>query len=159
LIPQYIDNSVNYGTLVNYTDKANDRIAEMHLTNNRDFYLNVGKRGKNGVICDADWLSTYVVAEHFHVIELLQKHHGFHLINCKRLDLANLAIVDDLNEYDVIIVAYNLYAKVPLDLISSYKVYKIDDMENDPHYTQIARFNIKHSDMVISPYAYVFDDY
>jgi hypothetical protein len=59
----------------------------------------------------------------------------------------------------VVLVAYHIYARIPLHLVSSYKIYKIDDLENDPYYTELVRYYIKHADMVISPYAYVFPEY
>ena len=159
LVPQYIDNTFNYGILVNYANKTIEEVADIDALNNKGYYLNVGKKQKKAVICNAEWLSTYVITEHLYLIRLLRDVDNFDIINCKRLDVINLYIVADLNKYDVILVAYHIYARVPLHLVSAYKIYKIDDLENDPYYTELVRYYIKHADMVISPYAYVFAQY
>jgi hypothetical protein len=159
LVPQYIDNTFNYGLMVNYADKIIDKLVELDAFNNKEFYLNIDKQRKKAVICDAEWLSTYVITEHLYLFKLLRDVYNFEIINCKRLDVTNLDIIADLNRYDVILVAYHVYARIPLHLVSAYKVYKIDDLENDPYYTELVRYYIKHADMVISPYAYVFPEY
>jgi Glycosyl transferases group 1 len=159
LIPQYIDNTFNYGLMVNYANATTEEIAELDVLNNKGFYLDVENQRKKAIICDAEWLSTYVITEHLYLLELLQDVYNFQIINCKRLDVTNLDIVADLNRYDVLLVAYHVYARIPLHLVSAYKIFKIDDLENDPSYTELVRYYIKNSDMVISPYAYVFSKY
>jgi len=159
LVLQYIDNTFNYGVMINYENKTTEEIAELDILNNKEFYLDVDKRRKRAVICDADWLSSYVITEHLYLFKLLRDLYNFHIINCKRLDISNLDIIVDLDSYDVILVAYHIHARIPLHLVSSYKIYKIDDLENDPYYTELVRYYIKQADMVISPYAYVFPEY
>jgi hypothetical protein len=160
LVPQYIDNRHNYGLLLNHSDNSTREIADTTTLNNQSLYLNLPKKvGKRGVICDIDWLSTYVVFEHYHLVRLLQDEYGFDILNSNRLDFRDPAVIDDLSSYEMLLVAYHRFARIPLDLISSYKIYKMDDMVNDPYYTELVKFYMKSSDLVISPYAYVLRDY
>jgi SAM-dependent methyltransferase len=158
-IPQYIDNTRNYGIMLNYRDKTEREIRDVDATNNKKFYLAINDRHKRGIICDADWLSGFVVGEHLYLMRLLQDNFNFHIVNCNKLDIKNAGFVEDLNSYDALLTAYHVYSKIPLDRVTSYKIYKIDDMENDPEYSKIVNFNINHSNMIVSPYAYVFDKY
>jgi hypothetical protein len=159
LIPQYIDNTCNHGIILNYQNKLDDEIASLDLHNNKQFFLDADRSSKKAVICDVDWLSPYLAIEHFYLVRILHDVYNFHIINCRRLDFDNLDILDDLNKYDVLLTAYHRYTRVPLALVSSHKIYKMDDLVNDDYYTGIARYNMKHSEMVISPYAYVLRKY
>ena len=158
-VPQYVDNTRNYGILLNYKGKTPEEIEDVDSINNKAFYLNISKRDKRGVICDADWLSRYVIGEHIYLIRILRESYNFDIINCGRLDVGQRNFIDDLNSYDVLLTAYHVMNKIPLDRVSSYKIYKLDDMQNDDEYTKIIHFNISNSDMIISPYAYVFGEY
>ena len=158
-IPQYIDNTCNYGIMVNYKGKTEKQIRDLEATNNKKFYLGINNRNKRGVICDADWLSRYVIGEHLYLMRILHDDYNFHILNCSKLDVGKMGFVEDLNSYDALLIAYHVYNKIPLDRVTAYKIYKIDDMENDPEYTKIVNFNIRHSDIVVSPYAYVFDKF
>jgi hypothetical protein len=159
LIPQYIDNRYNYGVILNYDNMARNRIYEIELTSNKDFFLNLNGLSKRGILCDADWLSTYIVVEHLYLLKLLHRDYGFDIINCKHLDFENEMAITDLNSYDVLLLTYHWYRKLPMDLITSYKVYRMDDLLNNPTYDEIAKFYIRHADTVITPYAHVFHKY
>jgi hypothetical protein len=158
-IPQYIDNRFNHGIMLNYHSKTENEIREIDLRNNKQFYLEANKENKKGVICDADWLSRYVIHEHIYLMKLLHDRYDFHILNCNKLNVGSSGFAEDLNSYGVLLTAYHRYNKVPLDRVSARKIYKIDDLENDAEYTKIVIFNIAHSDIVISPYAYVFDEF
>ena len=158
-IPQYIDNTFNYGIMIDYANKSDREIERLDAASNKQFYLTVNDKNKRGIICDADWLSSYVIDEHFYLMRLLQDRYCFHIINCGRLSVQGLDFVEDLNAYDVLLTGYHVSSKVPLDRVTARKIYKIDDMENDPDYTRLVNFYIANSDVVISPYAYVFDKY
>ncbi len=159
LVQQYIDNRLNYGIFVNYDGKDARELRDSAPSNNKDFFLNVGKTTKKGVLCNSDWLSTYICVEHFYLTKGLQDSYGFDIINCNHLDFENAQAINDLNSYDVLLVMYHWYRKLPLHLLSCYKIYKMDDLLNNPVYDEIAKHHIRHADTVISPYAYVFDKY
>lgn len=114
---------------------------------------------KKGIICNADRLESYVINEHWYLIKVLHEMYGYGIINCRRLDLFTRHGIDDVSSYDVLIVAYNIYNQIPLEMISSLKIYKVDDLENDPNYTGIATYQMSNCNIVISPYAYILRSY
>jgi hypothetical protein len=160
-IPQYIDNTRNYGIILNHLNKDRNQIAQADLLNNKTFFLNLGKQGgKKCVICDIGWLSTYVLYELYYLMTLLHDEYGFDIINIRSINFDAAGIIADLNGYDVILIGYHHNVKVPLDLISAYKIYKIDDLTSyDKNFNEIVDFTIKNVDLVISPYAYVFHEH
>jgi hypothetical protein len=57
-------------------------------------------------------------------------------------------------------VAYQGHVSIPLDLISAYKILRVDDLVSyDAKYDRILNSLITSSDMVISPCAYEFNRY
>jgi hypothetical protein len=158
-IPQYIDNRFNHGIITNYNNKTAQQIKDSRATNNSLFYSKINENGKKGIICDVDWLSSYVIDEHLYLMRILQDDYGFHILNCAALDVRGAGFVDDLNSYDVLLTAYHTASKVPLNRVTAYKIYKIDDMESGVEYDRLVSFYVNASDMIISPYAYVFDKF
>ena len=156
LIPQYIDNTFNYGGGVNYRNKSD--IAAKTFINNKTFFLNTKGNKKIGIICDSDWLSSFIAFEHYHVHRLLQDRYDFHIINDRHLDFTNRSLIHDLNNYDLLFLSHQRNT-IPLDRIKCYKMCRIDDLVNDPDTNERAKLYFKHSNMVISPYAYVFKNY
>jgi Glycosyl transferases group 1 len=157
LIPQYIDNRYDYGVGINYQDETD--ISSKLAINNKAFFLNSGKKDRKiGIVCDAGWLSSYIAFEHYHVHRLLQDTYGFHIINDRHLDFTNRALIRDLNTYDVLFLSHQR-ATIPLDLLKCYKMCRIDDLVNGPANDERSQLYFKNSDMVVSPYAYVFTNY
>ncbi len=168
LVPQYIDNTFNYGVLVNYQGRSPDEIRDINILNNKRFFLNLNRKPvtginighKRGVICDIEWLASYLAYEHYHLIRLLHDEYGFDVINCKKLDFSSVEIVKDLNTYSLLLIAYQGLINIPLNLVSSYKMFKIDDLVSyREEYDRLVNSLIKNSDMVISPYAYAFQQF
>jgi Glycosyl transferases group 1 len=167
-VPQYIDNTFNYGIMSSYGDKTEEEINDVDAANNKSFFLSINSgalldrntRDKRGIICNMDWLSWYIILEHYHLIRLLGAEYHFDIINCQRLDFSSAQLIADLNNYSVLVIAYQGYVEVPLDRISSYKMFKIDDLVSyNPEYDKLVDFYIKNSDMVISPYAYALSQH
>ncbi|MBZ9711269.1 glycosyltransferase [Mesorhizobium sp. ESP7-2] len=110
---------------------------------------------EKGIICDIGWLSTYLADEHYYLISLLVENYGFKLIDSKSTDFSSESILNYINSFDFIIVAYQGHVYIPLERISSYKILKIDDLVSyDEGYDNILKRHIALSDMIISPYAY-----
>jgi hypothetical protein len=158
-VRQYIDNTFDYGTILGYGRKSELEIRRADSLNNKNFFQRMSDIHKKGIICNADWLESYVINEHWYLIKLLNERCGYDIINCRRLDLFTRHGIDDLSSYDVLIVAYNVYSQIPLEMISSLKIYKMDDLENDPNYTRVATYHMNNSNIVISPYAYILRSY
>jgi hypothetical protein len=168
LVPQYIDNTFNYGIMLSYSAKTEEEIDHADAVNNKHFFLNINSgalldrntRNRRGVICNMDWLSGYIILEHYYLIKMLQDEYQFDIINCQRLDFSSPQLIADLNNYSVLVIAYQGHVELPLDRISSYKLFKIDDLVSyNPEYDKLVEFFIKNSDMVISPYAYAFSNH
>lgn len=153
LVPQYIDNRFNYGMSMNYAGKNDTEVRALDFLNNKNFYLNLARPGlgcsaplrpglKKGVVCDASWLATYLANEHYYLVSLLTEDYGFDVINCKSLHLCELNAIDDLNTYDVLVIAYERSASLPLDRIRAFKIYKLDDLVSyDDAYAGFCRFS------------------
>jgi glycosyltransferase involved in cell wall biosynthesis len=119
-----------------------------------------GKHTRKGIICDIEWLSSYLAKEHYYLVKLLQDQHGFDIINSKTADFNNIDIMRDLNTYDILLVAYQGRVTIPLHLISAYKIFKIDDLVSyNSEYDKLLDYLVKNSDMIISPYAYELHRY
>lgn len=167
-VPQYIDNTFNYGILVNYEGKSAKTIHDMDMLNNKRFFLGLSwisqvssnNEFRKGVICDIEWLASYLIYEHYHLIRLLHDEFGFDVINSKRLDFTSPDIISDLNSYDSILVAYQGAVNIPMDSINCHKVLRIDDLVSyNQDYDKLLSFFTANSDIVISPYAYVLNQY
>ena len=125
----------------------------------RDGGLLIAPRRREGpsvlVVCNLSWLSTYIASEHFHLIRLLHEAHGFDILNVTEANFENRGLLRRLNAYDVILVAYAFGARVPMNRLAGYRIFRIDDLEShDPETTQDFRRLARHADMVIGPYAY-----
>jgi FkbM family methyltransferase len=117
------------------------------------------RKVRTAIVCDAGWLAGYIAHEHYYLIHLLQSDYGFDVIDSETTDFSDPAIVQKLNSYDAVLIAYQRVRDIPLDKVSAYKIFRVDDLEHYSDYNQcIARF-IQRSDMVISPYAYAFRDF
>lgn len=166
LVPQYIDNTFNYGILVDYKNKNSYEIRDADSHNNKTFFLGLSWRSmarrdsafKKGIICDIDWLASYLILEHYHLIRLLQDEYGFDIINSRRINFESQDIIKDLNSYDALLVAYQGAVKLPMERITCHKVLRIDDMVSyNEDYDRLLRAFVANSDVVISPYAYLFN--
>jgi glycosyltransferase involved in cell wall biosynthesis len=119
-----------------------------------------GGAARRAIICSIGWLSSYIAVEHYYLIKLLQEQHGFEIIDASTLDVSNPKVIRDLNKYDVLLVTYQHSLQLPLHLISSYKIFKVDDLVSyNCEYDKLVDYLIENSDMVISPYAYEFPNY
>src|SRR5262249_38597653 len=117
-------------------------------------------RARVGIICDITWLSSYMIVEHYYLVNLLQDHYGFEVIDARSLDADNPDTVTNLNAYDVLLVTYQGNNRPPLHLISAYKIFRIDDLVSyNPEYDKLLDYLISNSDMVVSPVAYEFSNY
>ncbi len=132
-------------------------------------------KNKAAVICDIEWLSTFIANEHYYLVKLLQDQHGFDVINTHgfdflthqsdvikptAVDFSNVDMLRKLNSYDVLLIAYQGFVDLPLHLISAYKIFKIDDLVSyNREYDRIVNSLIKNSNIVIGPYAYEFHRY
>ena len=159
LIPQYIDNTFDYGIILDNSNKSPSEIQHADSLNNKNYLLRLCEKGKKGIVCDADWLEGYVINEHYYLLKLLNEMYGWDIINCRRLSPFTRHGVDDLSSYDVLLAAYHTQSQIPLEMINALKIYKMDDLENDPYYTRSAMYHIANSNIVISPYEYLFRNY
>jgi len=120
--------------------------------------LSLRNKQKIGIICDVDWLSSYLAYEHYYFVTLLRDMLGFDILNSNSLDFGDMSVIRDLNSYSVLIVA--VQGPVPLDRISSYKIFRIDDLVSyDSERDERTALLIANCDMVISSYAYALDQY
>jgi hypothetical protein len=107
------------------------------------------------VLCNLDWLRTYIASEHFHLIRLLHEAHGFDILNTPEANFENRSLLRRLNTYDVVLVAYSHGARIPMNRLAGYRIYRIDDLEAyNAEATQSIRRLTQNADMLISPYAY-----
>lgn len=118
------------------------------------------RRSKKGIICDIDWLSGYICHEHYYLIKLLEAEYGFDVINSKKTDLNSVDTVEMLNTYAALLIAYQGQVDLPIEKMSAYKIFRIDDLVsyNETYDRLLARL-ISGSDMIISPYAYAFHQF
>lgn len=128
-----------------------------HKVENKTFISIAGEDGKRAVITDMRWLETYIASEHFHFARLLHEKFGFDVIDPSFTDLTDPYCLEMLNSYDVIVILWPRWNKIPLHLVSAYKVVKIDDLENyDSYYGSLLKYYVRHCDLLIGPYAYDF---
>jgi hypothetical protein len=115
---------------------------------------------RRAVICDVTWLETYLTSEHHHFIRHLNEEHDFDVIDSANTDFANERTISELSRYELLLVAYQRFARIPVNALPSYIVIKIDDLENyNNSYTDLLRFYVAHADMLIGPCAYEFAKY
>lgn len=107
------------------------------------------------VLCNMDWLRTYIASEHFHLVRLLHEVHGFDIFNMSHADFDNRNLLRQLNAYDAILVTYAFGTPVPMNRLAGYRIYRIDDLDSlDPAVTQYMRRLAQNADMLIGAYAY-----
>ncbi len=72
------------------------------------------------------------------------------------LDYSDSGALRQLNSFDALIVfGYRPAPEIPLHLISSYKILKIDDLfSQDNKFDELLERFVRNADMIISPYAY-----
>jgi hypothetical protein len=72
------------------------------------------------------------------------------------LDYNDSTVLHQLNSFDALIVfGYRPAPQIPLHLISSYKILKIDDLVSyDKKFDELLGFFVRRADMIIVPYAY-----
>jgi glycosyltransferase involved in cell wall biosynthesis len=115
---------------------------------------------RKGIICDINWLESYLANEHHYEITLLSEIYGFDIIDSKALDLSTDETLNRLNSYSIILVAYHGKVSIPLDKISAYKLLRVDDLVSyDKEYDVLLSYFISNADMIISPYAYEFSNH
>ncbi|WP_224583220.1 glycosyltransferase [Mesorhizobium sp. CA14] len=125
--------------------------------------IHAGIRSTNprkGIICDIKWLESYLANEHHYEIKLLSEIYGFDIIDSKAIDFSDETTLNDLNSYSILIVAYQGRVSIPLNKISAYKLFRVDDLVSyDKEYDDLIGHLISHADMIISPYAYEFSNH
>ncbi|WP_296746831.1 glycosyltransferase [Mesorhizobium sp.] len=115
---------------------------------------------RKGIICDINWLKSYLADEHYHCIKILNEVHGFDIIDSKNTNFSDEDVINSIGMYSVIIVAYQGYVSVPIDKINTYTIVRVDDLVSyDPKYDEYLNHLIAHADMIISPYAYEFSNH
>jgi hypothetical protein len=62
--------------------------------------------GARAVICNIDWLETFIASEHFHFVRLLHEQHGFDVVDSMKTDFANEQATSVLNEYRVLLTVW-----------------------------------------------------
>jgi hypothetical protein len=111
--------------------------------------------GERALICDIRWLEKYLVHENYHFMRILHEEFGFDIIDSQQTDFHNCRTLEALNKYKLLVIGYQRHIEIPANLIAPYVIMKIDDLENyDQNYTKMVGFMSRHSDMLISPYAY-----
>ncbi|TPJ13656.1 glycosyltransferase [Mesorhizobium sp. B2-7-3] len=109
------------------------------------------------VICDMDWLSSYLADEHGYLIGLLNELYDFDIIDSSSTNFSDEETLKHLNSYSALLVAYQGKVPIPLDRISAYKLLKVDDLVSyDSGYDELLNYLISSADTIISPYAYEF---
>ena len=114
------------------------------------------KSPKVGILCDIDRLSGSLAYEPYYLVNLLAEGYGYDLVNSMTLDYSDNAALRQLNSFDALIVfGYRPAPEIPLHLISSYKILKIDDLfSQDNKFDELLERFVRNADMIISPYAY-----
>ena len=115
---------------------------------------------KKGIICDLAWLSGYICYENYYLTTLLQSTYGFDIFDSRKTKFDDADVIARLNGYDALIVSYQGWVDIPLDQISCYKIFRVDDLVsyNNKFDKYLIRM-INNSDMIISPYAYAFREH
>lgn len=107
------------------------------------------------VVCNLNWLRTFIASEHFHLIRLLHEAHGFDILNVPEANFEDRGLLRRLNAYEVILVTYAFGARIPMNRLVGYRMLRIDDLEAyNAELTNDIRRLARNADMVISPYAY-----
>ncbi len=107
------------------------------------------------MICNIEWLKTYLAAEHYHFIRHLHEEYHFDIIDSLGTDFANPRAIAEIGTYDLVFLSYQGDVWVPVNLLKSYVIIRIDDLENySESYRNLLEYYTAHADMVISPYAY-----
>ncbi len=115
---------------------------------------------RKAVICDIGWLSSYLADEHFYLVRLLNEDYDFDIIDCRSTNFAAESTIERLNSYSALLIAYQGGISIPLDAFSALKFLKIDDLVSyNPSYDTLLRSLVASSDVVISPYAYEFQNH
>lgn len=114
---------------------------------------------KKAVICNINWLRTYLTSEHLNFVEILRRDYGFDIINSIETDFGSESVITELNTYDVVLVAWQGKPCVPLNILSAFRILKIDDLTNDQTYTEGLSDMVRSADMIIGPYAYEIHKY
>ena len=117
-------------------------------------------QSKKGIICDLGWLSGYICYENYYLIMLLQSTYGFDILDSKTTDFRSADVIARLNGYDALIISYQGWIDIPLDQVSAYKIFRVDDLVSyNKEFDEYLNRMIKTSDMIISPYAYAFREH
>ncbi|TPN80423.1 glycosyltransferase [Mesorhizobium sp. CU2] len=112
------------------------------------------------VICDINWLSSYLANEHYYLIRILSERYGFEIIDSMAIDLSDESTIARLNAFSVLLIAYQGRLHIPMHKISAIKILKIDDLVSyDSNYDELLNKLVSGSDFIISPYAYVFSEH
>jgi hypothetical protein len=80
-------------------------MAALHLTQEPHIRRARGG-GARAVICNIDWLETFIASEHFHFVRLLHEQHGFDVVDSMKTDFANEQATSVLNEYRVLLTVW-----------------------------------------------------
>jgi glycosyltransferase involved in cell wall biosynthesis len=123
-----------------------------------------GHKIKKGVICDIEFLTGYICHETYYFVKLLQTECGFDIVDSKTTDFQSADIIEKLNTYDVLLIAYHGWVQrdidIPIDKLSPYIIFRVDDLVSyDDAFDRLLSRLISESDMIISPYAYAFHQF
>ncbi|PBC08105.1 hypothetical protein CK230_23695 [Mesorhizobium sp. WSM3859] len=115
---------------------------------------------RKAVVCDVEWLSSYLTNEHYYLIKLLGEEHGFDVLDSSKMNFEEERTISLLNSYGALLIAYQRGARIPIDRLTPYKIFRIDELVSysDVHDKLVSSY-ISGCDTIITPYSYDFDKY